>query len=298
MTDPPRSRNSSPTDGVSRRRRPGSILEAVEVFRRASAPKPEVLVRELKIVLQVVHEHFHDPRLNVTEARKRAGSKDHNLTSRFRNALGVSLRHYIEAVRLEAACHLLLSTDFPALHISSAVGFSHPQTFYSAFSRRFHFTPAQLRQRARAGASCPSTSLEAEIAPLNDAELAVLAAAFDRVLPLEGEVGARTTGVIDYVRGRIESGKINFRIDGLRRGIVLLDTLASGLHGGTFLGGSDAERDRVLAELRSVPHPLAQRFLVELIQLALAGFLCHPRHRGNRGGIGWSYLGYAGPAQG
>jgi AraC-like DNA-binding protein len=297
MTSVALPQNSTPLVSYSRHQ-PGSILEAVEMYRRVSEPKSLALERELKLVLQVVHEHFYDPQLNVTEARKRVGSKDHNLTSRFRYTLGVSLRDYIEAVRLEAACHLLLSTGFPALHISSAVGFSSPQTFYSAFRRRFHLTPTLLRQRARDGKRQSLRAFAPEAAPLCDAELEVLAAAFDRVLPLEGEVGARTSGVVDYVRSRIESGKINGRIDGLRRGIALLDTLASGLHGVTFLGGSDAERDRVLAELRMIPHPLAQRFLVELIQLALAGFLCHPRHRGNRGGIGWRWLGYTGSAQG
>jgi two-component system response regulator YesN len=94
-----------------------------------------------------IHLHLFDPGLNAARVRAGCGVRNHNLTTLFHQALGSTLRDYIETLRLEAAAHLLRTLPLDAFWIAAAVGYESYETFCRAFRRHFHCTPGELRKR-------------------------------------------------------------------------------------------------------------------------------------------------------
>ena len=166
---------------------------------------------------------------------------------------------------------------------------------------------------------------------LSDHERATIEAAAARIVPTDEEPGAREAGVVEYIEGLLASDEVDadisarekkeyanfllggmagrteeqqatlFKLAGLgsrhlpayRDGVVELDRLASELDSGKdFCGLDDAGRDRVLTSLDERKDP----FFTLLLTHTMEGFYGHPRHGGNRDGVGWEILGYPGPS--
>jgi gluconate 2-dehydrogenase gamma chain len=130
--------------------------------------------------------------------------------------------------------------------------------------------------------------------------LATLRAAMERVLPSDCDgPGAAEAGAADYVERALEAGIRPAVRQRLLEGLDLLACMARDLHGRPFADCTPEERDALLSRISEIPHPVPRRFLRSLITLTVQGFLCDPRQHGNRGGLGWGYVGYApGPGEG
>lgn len=127
---------------------------------------------------------------------------------------------------------------------------------------------------------------------MTPAQRQVLAAAMDRVLPPgegPGAAEAHAIGYVDRTLARPGSARAEA---GVEAGVALLDSLAQGMWGRGFAECGPEERDAVLGRLQEVPHPAAQRFFRSLVILTVTGFLCAPRHGGNRGRVGWEFIGF------
>ena len=166
---------------------------------------------------------------------------------------------------------------------------------------------------------------------LSDHECATIEAAAARIVPADEEPGAREAGVIGYIEGLLASDEVdtdisprdkkeyaNFLLGGMagrteeqqatlfkltgsgsrhlqayRDGVAELDRLASELNSGKdFCGLDDAAQDRVLTTLDERKDP----FFTLLLTHTMEGFYGHPRHGGNKDGVGWEVLGYPGPS--
>jgi len=120
----------------------------------------------------------------------------------------------------------------------------------------------------------------------------VLEATMKRILPSDGVAGASEANVMGYIDAlfnRPEGKKYLPQIEG---GLELLDSLAVSNWGQPFTACTPAEQDVVLSRLEAIPHRSAQRFFRMLIHLCLSGFLCDPRHGGNKGRAGWNHIGF------
>ena len=69
------------------------------------------------------------------------------LARRFRDAIGMSPKAYIDEVRIESAKHLLEQTSQPVDRIRADVGFLDPTAFRRAFKRAVGTTPTEHRRR-------------------------------------------------------------------------------------------------------------------------------------------------------
>lgn len=98
-------------------------------------------------LIAFIHDHVFDRRLNVQRAKTACGIRDNNVSTRFRQAIGMTARAYIEHLRIDAAAQLLRSHRIGVLDIALAVGYEHPQTFYLAFRRQHACTPSRYRRR-------------------------------------------------------------------------------------------------------------------------------------------------------
>lgn len=166
---------------------------------------------------------------------------------------------------------------------------------------------------------------------LTDHERTTIEAAAARIVPTDEEPGAREAGAVDYIEGLLASDEMetdissrekkeyaNFLLGGMagrteeqqatlfklvgsgsrhlqayRNGVAELDRLASELDSGKdFCGLDDAGRDQVLTSLDERKDP----FFTLLLTHTMEGFYGHPRHGGNKDGVGWEVLGYPGPS--
>jgi AraC-like DNA-binding protein len=67
----------------------------------------------------------------------------------------MTIRDYIENLRITHACSLLRAGSMSAADVGYAVGYEHVQTFYRAFRRRMSCTPCQYQQElSSTGADC------------------------------------------------------------------------------------------------------------------------------------------------
>jgi AraC family transcriptional activator of pyochelin receptor len=82
----------------------------------------------------------------VSELALRFGINRNKLSYGFRAVHDRSMSEYIADRRLETAWRLLNETDRPVAHIAEDVGFSHLQSFSSAFKRRYGLSPSMLRR--------------------------------------------------------------------------------------------------------------------------------------------------------
>lgn len=101
---------------------------------------------QVRRLLAGLHRHLFDPDLNVAFLREACGLTNHNISSYFKRAVGMSLPAYIEAGRLEAAKRLLRLPGLGVLEIAWMVGYTYVESFNRAFRRREGLTPNQYRR--------------------------------------------------------------------------------------------------------------------------------------------------------
>jgi Gluconate 2-dehydrogenase subunit 3 len=104
-----------------------------------------------------------------------------------------------------------------------------------------------------------------------------------RVLPSSSGPGADEARAIDYVRARLATENPEL-VAALRDGIGRAE--AAGLDADGMLRAWSADR--------TVPQ---WQLFRRVRSWAWEGFLCEPRHGGNRGRVGWTRFGITGPPQ-
>jgi AraC-like DNA-binding protein len=126
--------------------RRATITDALDEFRHALPPADPRLSWQVRKIVDVVHAGLFDDTLSVGWVKGRCRIRDNNVSCRFKHEMGVSIRDYIESLRLDAAGRLLKEGSFTASEVGVAVGYANPQTFYRAFERRYQCTPGLLRR--------------------------------------------------------------------------------------------------------------------------------------------------------
>ena len=121
------------------------IAVHLQRFQRESRPDAAGLPREVQDILDYVHSHLFEPGLNVNTVKVQCGIRNNNISTRFRHTVGLGIREYIEALRLDAAERLLRCEELEVYLVAMAVGYDHQETFYRAYQRRFARTPSRGR---------------------------------------------------------------------------------------------------------------------------------------------------------
>lgn len=125
--------------------------------------------------------------------------------------------------------------------------------------------------------------------PLNPTRRRTLEAVVERLIPSDdGRPGAREARVIDYV-DRALAHRYNASLrQPVREFCDLVEKVAAADWGRAFTELEPLEQDQVLAAAQGTTHTFE-----DVLELSLEGFLGHPRHGGNRDGVGWSFIGFS-----
>jgi AraC-like DNA-binding protein len=118
---------------------------ALNDFLRSHPPAQEGIPGEIREVLRHIHHSLFEQKLNVRYLKCCCRIRDNNISSRFRYAMGITIKQYVEGLRMEAASHLLNRELIGILDVAISVGYENLQTFYRVFSRYYGCTPGNYR---------------------------------------------------------------------------------------------------------------------------------------------------------
>ncbi|WP_162848368.1 AraC family transcriptional regulator [Paenibacillus nanensis] len=98
-------------------------------------------------VMDWLRRHYADP-FAVEELACRIGVGERQFQRLFAKHAGMNITQYVQRLRIEAACRLLLSTDRKVGDIAESVGYSHMPFFNSLFKKHIGLTPRAYRKSA------------------------------------------------------------------------------------------------------------------------------------------------------
>ena len=93
---------------------------------------------------QYVAEHYAEP-INVGRVAEALHTDRSHLSRRFKSATGLTLKDYIDNIRIAKACDLLSMTDMEVAQVARACGFSSLEVFSRKFKMARSVSPARFR---------------------------------------------------------------------------------------------------------------------------------------------------------
>ncbi len=122
------------------------IKRELDKFKATLELNASTLPRDTRMLLECIHQHLFEPTLKVLEVRRRCGVKNHNISTYFRQTVGLGIREYIEDQRMRAARQLLAHEELGIFLIGLGIGYAHEESFSRAFRRRFSCSPSEYRK--------------------------------------------------------------------------------------------------------------------------------------------------------
>lgn len=101
----------------------------------------------VKVICEFIDENYHENITRESIAKIVYLSPDY-IARIFKKEKGLSLVHYIIKKRVDAAKHLLLTTNLPVHTISDRVGYGNYSYFTKIFKKETNYTPFEFRKRS------------------------------------------------------------------------------------------------------------------------------------------------------
>ncbi|KGJ91210.1 transcriptional regulator MelR [Colwellia psychrerythraea] len=128
-------------------------LEPFSTFNLSSADRKyeaKSLVSSLPYIhtiLRYIADNY-DQKITVDDVAKHTGLHPNYAMKIFKQVMKISIKQYINKLRLQHAQALLIDTHNAVLNIALEAGFGSISRFYDVFQREFKMTPLQFRQNA------------------------------------------------------------------------------------------------------------------------------------------------------
>jgi hypothetical protein len=162
------------------------------------------------------------------------------------------------------------------------------QVVYVGFGSYLALASGACRSRSeREAAALPEGS-----GLLTPTEAATLAAACERLFPVDEDPGAIALGAPAFVDRQLTSEAFWGWRKAFQRSLAELDGDAQARYQRSFARLAAGEQDALLDAWIHGPKPRAT-FVSRLMHLTLEGVFCDPSHGGNKGGAAWALVGFA-----
>lgn len=96
-------------------------------------------------VKKYIRDNYTDPLLSLEVIANEMRFSTNYLRTLFKDVEGKSISNYINEIRFEKAKELIETTELTAIEISSKIGFSNCNYFYTAFKKHYGLSPNQYR---------------------------------------------------------------------------------------------------------------------------------------------------------
>jgi AraC-like DNA-binding protein len=147
VSRPDRSTSWHVTDKIPLRGRDGRIIGTAGITRDLDGAS--IVGKPLGVIQPAVahlRAQVHLP-LNKRLLARLIGRSVRALERRFLSAFGMTLVAYQRQLRMQRACHLLITGEAQITHIALEVGYADHSHFSRVFRRVFNLTPRRYRQR-------------------------------------------------------------------------------------------------------------------------------------------------------
>ncbi|MBZ9634287.1 helix-turn-helix domain-containing protein [Clostridium sp. FP1] len=119
------------------------LVEAVHE-EKSTEPK-EYLHNFIEESIKYIKEHFRE-RLTLEIVASKAFMNPKYFSHVFKKEMGVAFTEYVINLKIQYACRLLETTNYPAYRISIECGFSDPSYFNRVFCAKMNMTPNKYRK--------------------------------------------------------------------------------------------------------------------------------------------------------
>lgn len=93
-----------------------------------------------------LQQHFHEA-ITLKQVADLVFMSESNFCKFFKKATGTTFSDYVNNLRINEACHLLLYSDDTICHIANACGFTSLSYFNRVFLKKKKHTPSEFRKR-------------------------------------------------------------------------------------------------------------------------------------------------------
>jgi gluconate 2-dehydrogenase gamma chain len=125
------------------------------------------------------------------------------------------------------------------------------------------------------------------------AELAIVSAACERIIPKDEDPGAVDADVPEYMDRALQTPEMRTIKNQFLPGLAALQRRSHRMFGAGFAEISDAQRDDLLSIFKDSPPGSGEaRFFELLTVFTLEGLLGDPSYGGNKNRVGWALVGF------
>lgn len=124
-------------------------------------------------------------------------------------------------------------------------------------------------------------------------EFAIVAAAAERILPKDEDVGALDTNVPEYIDHALQSPQLSQMREQFVPGVMALNRRSQRMVKTDFVKGTPAQQDEVITSFKNSGERTGEnKFYEILVVLTLEGYLGDPTYGGNTNRAGWGVIGF------
>lgn len=122
------------------------IVKMMRGYQRRSAADERQPRRksEIEAVLRYLDTHYREP-FRLAELAKRTFFSKNYFSQLFKETTGMTAMHYLQLVRIEEACRMMLDPEKKIAQIALDVGYADYKAFYLAFKKQKGVSPHEYR---------------------------------------------------------------------------------------------------------------------------------------------------------
>ena len=121
------------------------LTQALVITVRASEQVKSDMHPATDAVIKYLQEHFDKP-LSLDAIGKTSGYTAPYISGVFSKDMGMTIRNFLQRLRVEKACRLLDETSLPLLQIAQQVGYTDAKHFTEVFKRYKNISPRSYRK--------------------------------------------------------------------------------------------------------------------------------------------------------
>ncbi|WP_277300814.1 AraC family transcriptional regulator [Veillonella montpellierensis] len=126
------------------------LMKYIYLLYEKHLPSTSTMDKDLplqNLMLQYIYQQYRQ-KLTLHDIAAAGNVSPSSCCKIFKKYVHQSPMVYVNQYRLQMACHLLITTDYPITDIAYQCGFNQPSYFNKLFFKTYHCTPTHYRQRA------------------------------------------------------------------------------------------------------------------------------------------------------
>ena len=123
------------------------VIILIDIMRQVQYPKPADSNNQIVLhIVEHIQNHYTE-KLSLQEIANRYNYSLAHISHIFKQELGVTFKEYLQFLRIQKSCYLLIHTTKNATDIANMVGYTDIKFFNQVFKRQKDMTPTQFRNK-------------------------------------------------------------------------------------------------------------------------------------------------------